>query len=129
MYTCRGHSESHPPETDWARPTLEQLFGYAAEQIAVAAGELWPGEWLQLAEHVPSVTGYVQRVETGGRTLFAKYSYMGTSLVSVLRGRCGDWDRVRAAQRAYAAALGHCWSGRPLSFVCCTGLGGHGCTE
>ncbi len=106
MFTCRSHSESHPPEADGVGPTVEQLFGYAAAQIAVAAGESWPGEWLRLAEHVPSVTGYVQRVEVGGRALFAKYSYLGSSLVSVLRGRCGDWDRVRAAQAAYGAAPG-----------------------
>lgn len=106
MYTCRSHTESHPPETDRVGPTVEQLFGYAAEQISVAAGELWPGEWFQLAEHVPSVTGYVRRVEVGERVLYAKYSYLGSSLVSVLRGRRGGWNRVRAAQRAYVAAPG-----------------------
>ncbi|MGH3798638.1 MAG: hypothetical protein ACRDTD_00610 [Pseudonocardiaceae bacterium] len=87
-------------------PTVEQLFGYAVEEITVAASESWPGERFRLAEHVPSVTGYVQRVEVGGRSLFAKYSYLGSSLVSILRGRCGGWDRVRAAQLAYVAAPG-----------------------
>lgn len=103
MYACQTHSKPNPPETG---PTVEQLFSYADEQIAVVAGELWPGERLQLVEHVPSATGYVRRVEVGGRSLFAKYSYLGNSLVSVLRGRCGDWEQVRAAQQAYAASPG-----------------------
>lgn len=106
MYACRFYSKPQPPEIERTGPTVEQLFSYADEQIAVAAGELWPGEWLQLGEHVPSATGYVRRIEVGSRTLFAKYSYLGTSLVSVLRGRCGDWNLMRAAQRAYATSPG-----------------------
>jgi hypothetical protein len=106
MSTCRPHPGSHPVQNHWAAPTAEQLFGYATEQINLAASESWPGEWLRLAEHVPSVTGYVRRIEVGGRTLFAKYSYLGSSLVSVLRGRCGDWDQVRAAQQLYTGVPG-----------------------
>lgn len=106
MYSCQSHYESYLQETYRVRPTVEQLFGYAVEQIRVAASELWPDERLRLVEHVPSVTGYVHRAEVGGRTLFAKYSYLGSSLVSVLRGRHGDWDRVRAKQRAYVVVPG-----------------------
>ncbi|MGH3850364.1 MAG: phosphotransferase, partial [Pseudonocardiaceae bacterium] len=97
---------SRQPQNHWAKPTVEQLFGYATEQIMLAASEPWPGERIRLAEHVPSVTGFVRRVEVSGRTLYAKYSYLGNSLVSVLRGSCGDWDQVLAAQLAYVAAPG-----------------------
>jgi hypothetical protein len=106
MSGCQPHPGSHPAQNHWDRPTAEQLFGYATEQISLAVSESWPGESCRFAEHVPSVTGYVRRIEVGDRTLFAKYSYLGSSLVSVLRGRCGDWDQVRAAQQRYAAAPG-----------------------
>lgn len=106
MYTCRSNSEPYPRENQRAGPTVEQLFDYATEQIRLAASDSWPCELIRLAEHVPSVTGYVRRVEVSGRTLFAKYSYSGTSLVSVLRGRYGDWDQLRAAQLAYVVAPG-----------------------
>ncbi|MEK8146315.1 phosphotransferase [Streptomyces sp. M10(2022)] len=52
--------------------------------------------------HAPSVTGYVQQIEVGGRPLFAKHSLLGVSLVSVMRGSCGSWERVAAEQSAYA---------------------------
>lgn len=62
MSTCSRRTASHQPQNHWAKPTVEQLFGYAAEQIEIAASETWPGEWLRLAEHVPSVTGFGGRV-------------------------------------------------------------------
>lgn len=106
MHTCRTRSPSCPAQNQPAGPTVEQLPGYASEQITLAAGELWPDEGFELGEHVPSVTGYVRRIEVNGRTLFAKYSYLGSSLVSILRGKCGDWNQVRAAQQIYVEAPG-----------------------
>ncbi|MEU1826685.1 hypothetical protein ABZ502_30170 [Streptomyces abikoensis] len=79
----------------------DELFAHAAGQITRAAGLLWCGETVRLGVHVPSVTGYVQRIRVGDRDLYAKVSYLGVSLVSVLRGTCGDWKTVRAAQAAY----------------------------
>ena len=71
----------------------------------MAVAGLWPGQVVELAEHVPSVTCCVWRVVIGGRSCYAKYSY-GASLVSVLAGTFGGWDEVRAAQQAYVAAPG-----------------------
>lgn len=70
MDTCRSHSEFHVSGGRWAGHTVEQLFGYATEQIRLVASEVWPDEELWSAEHVPSVTGYVRRVEVSGRTLY-----------------------------------------------------------
>ncbi|MEU3399483.1 hypothetical protein [Streptomyces filamentosus] len=49
----------------------------------------------------PSVTSYVQRLTVDGRALYAKTSLCGVSLVSLLRGACGDFETVRARQAAY----------------------------
>ncbi|MFD4787609.1 phosphotransferase [Streptomyces sp. NPDC058459] len=87
-------------------PQTADLFALSADRIRSAAGTLWPGEPLTLGDHVPSVTGYVQRAGIGGRSVFAKDSILGLSLVSVLRGVAGDRDTVRAAQAAYASSPG-----------------------
>ncbi len=87
--------------TPMSRPELGQAFDYAASQIEGAAGRLWPEEPAHLGEHVPSATGYVRRVQVGDRLLFAKVSFLGISLVSLLRGARGDWPAVREAQREY----------------------------
>lgn len=55
----------------------------------------------RLGEHVPSVTSYVHRLEVAGRPLYAKYSILGASLVSVVRGIYGDWDKVLNSQYRY----------------------------
>ncbi|MGA5134857.1 hypothetical protein ACPCTO_34235 [Streptomyces olivoreticuli] len=83
---------------------VDELFAHAAQQITRAAGLLWCGETVRLGVHVPSVTGYVQQIRVGERDLYAKVSYLGVSLVSVLRGTCGDWQTVRAAQAAYTSS-------------------------
>lgn len=79
---------------------------YGAEQIMRAAATLWPDATVRLGDAAPSVTSYVQRVVVDGRPLFAKCSLLGVSLVSVLRGSCGDWDKVKAAQAAYRSSPG-----------------------
>ncbi|MFI5803716.1 hypothetical protein [Streptomyces sp. NPDC051561] len=82
------------------------LFAYADELVEKAAASQWPGAPVTLGAHVPSVTGYVRRIEVGRRTLFAKVSFLGVSLVSALRGTCGSWEAVQAAQAAYTASPG-----------------------
>ncbi|MEU2930580.1 hypothetical protein ABZ636_36965 [Streptomyces sp. NPDC007251] len=78
-------------------PQPADLFALSADRIRRAAAGLWPGEPLTFADHVPSVTGYVHRVRVGGRDVFAKDSFLGLSLVSVLRGVAGDRNMVEAA--------------------------------
>ncbi|MGW6202199.1 phosphotransferase [Streptomyces sp. NPDC055089] len=80
------------------------LSGFCSGQIRDAASSLWPGEETSFGPESPSVTGYVQQIEVGGRSLFAKHSLLGVSLVSVMRGSCGSWEQVVAEQTAYAAS-------------------------
>ncbi|MFI0980428.1 hypothetical protein ACH4SP_25915 [Streptomyces sp. NPDC021093] len=87
-------------------PETGVLLAHADELVEKAAAGLLPGAPVALGVHVPSVTGYVRRVEVGGRPLFAKLSFLGVSLVSALRGACGTWDAVRAAQAVYTATPG-----------------------
>ncbi|MFE1384217.1 hypothetical protein ACFW6S_35260 [Streptomyces sp. NPDC058740] len=54
----------------------------------------------------PSITSYVQRLAVDGRDLYAKVSVCGVSLVSLLRGACGDLATVRARQAAYLVSPG-----------------------
>ena len=89
-----------------ATPGVAQLFGHAADEIASAAAGLWPGRGFAFGEQVPSVTCYVRRVVVGDRQMYAKYSYLGASLVSVLAGTFGGWASVRAAQGVYLAGSG-----------------------
>jgi hypothetical protein len=84
-----------------ARPTVAEVFVHAAARIHEAAAGIWPGEAVVLDQHVPSVTGYVHRVRVGERTLYAKTSFLGVSLVSLLRGARGPWPVVRKAQTDY----------------------------
>ncbi len=90
--------------TGTALPKPADLFALSTDRIRRAACDLWPGQTLTLGEHVPSITGYVHRATVEGRTLYAKDSILGLSLVSVLRGLAGDWDAVRAAQAAYVTS-------------------------
>ncbi|MEV6675157.1 hypothetical protein [Streptomyces sp. NPDC051162] len=89
-----------------AVPAVDEVFAYADQQIEQAAAELWPGAGVRLGHHTPSVTTYVRRLVVDDRTLYAKVSLLGLSLVSVLRGTAGDWATVRAAQAAYQGSPG-----------------------
>jgi hypothetical protein len=86
-----------------APPGVEEVFGFADQEVALAAAELWPGAVVELGAQVPSVTGYVRRTVVDGRELYAKYTFLGVSLVSLLRGACGGWPQVVKDQRAYVA--------------------------
>ncbi|GGV78516.1 hypothetical protein GCM10010294_47580 [Streptomyces griseoloalbus] len=83
------------------RPGVGEVFVHAAAQIHRAAADLWPGVPVCLEQHVPSVTSYVHRARVGDRILYAKVSVLGVSLVSLLRGACGNWPNVVEAQRQY----------------------------
>lgn len=87
-------------------PNAGEVFAFATREITAAAAELWPRADADLGDHVPSVTGYVRRISVDGRTLYAKYAFLGVSLVSLLRGACGPWPDVRAAQQAYVQRPG-----------------------
>ncbi|MBO0918087.1 hypothetical protein [Streptomyces laculatispora] len=69
--------------------------------IARAVEDLWPDKEIALGPQCPSVTSYVRRVTVDGEELIAKYSWLGLSLVSILRGAGGTWEEVQEAQRAY----------------------------
>ncbi|MEV0446121.1 phosphotransferase [Streptomyces spectabilis] len=86
--------------------TAADLFRYADDQIQKAAQKQWPHAEIRLGQHTPSVTGYVRSLSCDGKILYAKYSFLGLSLVSVLRGTCGSFDVVRAAQAAYVSSPG-----------------------
>ncbi|MGW0707110.1 phosphotransferase [Streptomyces sp. NPDC002643] len=95
MSTAAVHTSPGPV------PGVDEVFAYARDAIGSAAAELWAGAHMEPTAHVPSITGYVQRVRVDGRELYAKYSLLGMSLVSVLRGVAGDWGAVRHAQALY----------------------------
>ncbi|MFE4830235.1 hypothetical protein [Streptomyces sp. NPDC056672] len=69
--------------------------------IARAVKDLWPDKQIVLGEQCPSVTSYVCRVTVDDEELIAKYSWLGMSLVSILRGAGGTWEEVRQAQELY----------------------------
>lgn len=93
-----------PPQRDLlTRPSVAEVFVHAAAQVHRAAADLWPGVPVCLEQHVPSVTSYAHRARIGDRTLYAKVSILGVSLVSLLRGVCGNWPNVLEAQREYEA--------------------------
>ncbi|MFC8670018.1 hypothetical protein [Streptomyces sp. NPDC057199] len=82
-------------------PRTAEVFAFADLEICAAAAEQWPHTEFELGDQVPSVTGYVRRIRVNGRPLYAKYSLLGVSLVSILRGTCGTWPQVCEAQQAY----------------------------
>ncbi len=77
------------------------VLNHAAEAVAGAVAELWPGEIVQVGPQRPSVTNYVTAVQVGQRRMMAKYSLLGTSLVSIIRGVRGPWSSIEPAQRDY----------------------------
>lgn len=85
-------------------PSPDLITGHAAQQIEAAAAHLWPATTVRLGRIIPSVTSHVQEVDVDGLPWIAKYSILGSSLVSLLRGSCGDWPTIQRAQAQYAAA-------------------------
>ncbi len=83
----------------------EQLYEASRRAIALAAEDLWPGRAAVLGPHCPSVTSYVCQVLVDGMELYAKYSWLSSSLVSVLRGARGSWEDVQEAQEPYVKSI------------------------
>ncbi|XXZ51733.1 hypothetical protein AAGT00_28115 [Streptomyces cavourensis] len=77
------------------------LYEASRRAIAQAAKELWPGGGAILGPQCPSVTSYVCQVHVDGQELYAKYTWLSTSLVSILRGARGTWAQVQEAQDPY----------------------------
>lgn len=92
---------STSPDPVPAVPDPAEVFAFADREIGSAALGLWPHAAVDLREHVPSVTGYVRRIRVDGRDLYAKYAFLGMSLVSLLRGAGGAWPDIEAQQAAY----------------------------
>ncbi|MCI3223816.1 hypothetical protein [Streptomyces sp. NP-1717] len=78
-----------------------RLHNVTRRVISRAVKDLWPNKRVVLGQPCPSVTSYVCRIRVDSETLIAKYSWLGMSLVSVLRGAGGTWKDVRQAQEAY----------------------------
>ncbi|MFG3142714.1 hypothetical protein ACGFZA_41720 [Streptomyces sp. NPDC048211] len=81
--------------------SAKALYAETQRIITRAAEDLWPDVPVVLGPPCPSVTSYVCRVMVDGEELIAKYSWLGLSLVSILRGVGGTWAEVQDAQRAY----------------------------
>ncbi|WP_159026588.1 hypothetical protein [Streptomyces vietnamensis] len=82
-------------------PAAADVLAMAGDQVLTAARSAWPGAEVVPGQVTPSVTSYVQLITVDGRDLYAKTSVCGVSLVSLLRGTCGDFETVRARQAAY----------------------------
>lgn len=88
------------PAMDVAIPPARVL-AHARTAIEAVATRLWAGQSVHFGPQLPSVTNYVTLLRVGGQSFVAKYSLLGTSLVSVVRGLRGTWPEVEASQRAY----------------------------
>ncbi|MEU9201932.1 phosphotransferase [Streptomyces sp. NPDC048332] len=77
------------------------LHAASQQMITRAVEEAWPDKDVVLGPQCPSVTSYVCRVTVDGEEVIAKYSWLGMSLVSILRGAGGTWEEVQEAQRTY----------------------------
>lgn len=76
---------------------------HARAAVGSVVSAVWPGEPVVLGPQIPSVTNYVTALQVNRAGYVAKYSVLGTSLVSVVRGLRGDWAAVLAAQRDYVS--------------------------
>ncbi|MGH3854466.1 MAG: hypothetical protein ACRDR6_13425, partial [Pseudonocardiaceae bacterium] len=80
-----------------------RVLDHAKAAVETVATRLWASESVQVGPQLPSVTNYVTLLRVGGRSFVGKYSLLGTSLVSVVRGLHGTWPEVESSQRAYLA--------------------------
>ncbi|WP_405911606.1 hypothetical protein OG760_01435 [Streptomyces sp. NBC_00963] len=82
------------------------LHAATRQVISHAAEDLWPDQQIMLGQECPSVTSYVCRLTVDGEELIAKYSWLGTSLVSILRGAGGTWAGCRKPRaRTFTAPI------------------------
>lgn len=80
-----------------------RVLDHAKTAVETVATRLWAGESVRVGPQLPSVTNYVALLRVGGRSFVAKYSLLGTSLVSVVRGLRGAWPEVETSQQDYLA--------------------------
>lgn len=90
--------------TETGQLDVAALRAATQEIITQAVTKRWPEKEVVFGPQCPSVTSYVCRVMVDGEVLIAKYSWLGMSLVSILRGAAGPWANVLEAQRAYVAS-------------------------
>ncbi|RUP63549.1 hypothetical protein SSPNP10_34620 [Streptomyces sp. NP10] len=81
------------------------LYEASRRAIAQAAEDLWPGRGAVLGPQCPGVTSHVCQVQVDGEELYAKYSWLSSSLVSILRGARGAWAEVQEAQEPYVKSV------------------------
>ncbi|MFJ9924136.1 hypothetical protein ACIRSF_33120 [Streptomyces rubiginosohelvolus] len=81
------------------------LYEASRRAIAQAAEDLWPDRGAVLGPQCPGVTSYVCQVHFDGEELYAKYSWLSSSLVSILRGTRGAWADVQEAQEPYVRSI------------------------
>lgn len=74
---------------------------HAADAIAAAVARRWPEQIVNIGPRLPSVTNYVTNLAVDDERFIAKYSVLGVSLVSIVRGACGPWAKIEPAQRDY----------------------------
>ncbi|MFD5790490.1 hypothetical protein ACFWH1_28190 [Streptomyces sp. NPDC127037] len=91
--------------TELGQLDVAALRAATQEIITQAVAKRWPEKEAVLGPQCPSVTSYVCRVMVDGEVLIAKYSWLGMSLVSILRGAAGPWENVLEAQRAYVTSV------------------------
>jgi len=77
------------------------VLDHATRTVITVVRQVWPDEVVSIGPPLPSVTNHVTAVKAREGWFVAKYSILGTSLLSILRGARGPWDRVEAAQRDY----------------------------
>ncbi|MDQ2880639.1 MAG: hypothetical protein M3Y48_05095 [Actinomycetota bacterium] len=80
-----------------------RVLDHARAAVERVATRRWVGESVQVGPQIPSVTNYVALLRVRGQSFVAKYSLLGTSLVSVVRGMRGTWSEVETSQRVYVA--------------------------
>lgn len=97
MARCEGRWDAAPMPVVSPKVVLTQ----ASEAVAGAVTHQWPGETVYVGPQLPSVTNYVTAVQVGERRMVAKYSVLGTSLVSIVRGVRGPWSSIEPEQRDY----------------------------
>src|SRR6187399_529547 len=88
------HSGTAASRIEWRRMSdqrcvdevsTRELFAFAEDGIRQATERLWPDRRVEVAEHVPSITGYVRRMLVDDAVVYAKTSILGVSLVSIVR--------------------------------------------
>ncbi|MFD7745540.1 hypothetical protein ACFV2V_02230 [Streptomyces sp. NPDC059698] len=79
----------------------EELYAASRRVIALAVDDLWPDRNVVIGPQSPSITSYVCPVTVDGVELFAKYGWLSTSLVSILRGARGTMAKVMEVQEPY----------------------------